>query len=158
MASTAVVPWPYVFFFKYLDPLTALYGAYLNFADPTAAVQALAPSSVYDPDQVFLFHQAGGLAIAIAVLTALVPRLSSDLVVWRILQGALLLSDFAGLSGIYFALARQDRLAPARWTADDFGCGSTYLVLTVIRLLFVLGVGFAATVAPARGSPGRKNV
>lgn len=140
--SVSIVPQPYVFFFKWLDPLTALYGVYLNFAAPQMAVQSMAPNSIYDPNQVFLFHQSGGLALAIAVLTAAIPRYSSDLSVWRILQFALLLSDFAGLSGIYHALERQGRLHPSTWTSDDQGCGGTYVVLTVVRLLFVLGVGF----------------
>lgn len=142
MSSISVVPYAYTFFFRWLDPLTALYGVYLNFADPDQAVKSMAPASSYDANQVFLFHQAGGLALAVAVLAAVIPRYSKDLNIWRLFQFALLLSDFAGLSGIYFALQRQGRLSPADWTSDDKGCGFTYVGLTVIRLLFVLGVGF----------------
>ena len=143
MSSISVVPFAYSFFFKWLDPLAALYGVYLNFVDPDQAVKSMAPASSYDPNQVFLFHQAGGLALAVAVLTAVVPRYCKDLKLWRLFQFALLLSDFAGLSGVYHALERQGRLSPADWTADDKGCGFTYVTLTIIRLLFVLGVGFS---------------
>lgn len=156
--STDIVPFAYTFFFKWLDPLTALYGVYLNFVDPIQAVQSMAPKSTHDPNQVFLFHQAGGLALAVAVLCAVIPRYSNDLNIWRIFQFALLLSDFAGLSGVYFALERQGRLSPDSWTADDKGCGGTYVALTIIRLLFVLGVGFGkpAGAKKTRASPSKK--
>ncbi|OAA38786.1 beta-mannosidase mndA [Cordyceps fumosorosea ARSEF 2679] len=148
--STAVVPFFYRFFFQNVDPLIALWGAYLNLADPSAAVRASAPASTYDPRQVFLFHQAGGLALAVAVLSALVPRRSRDLGVWRALQLALLLSDFAGLSGIYHGLEVQGRLRPGAWTADDWALAGSYALLTAVRALFLLGVGFGgAPAAPA---------
>lgn len=155
MATNTVshVPGFYSFFFKNLDPLIALYGVYLNFIAPDLAVTAMAPRSQYDPDQVFLFHQSGGLALAVAVLSAVLPRYSKDLGVWKIFQFSLLLSDFAGLSGVYNALARQDRLHPASWTSDDKGCGGTYVAITLIRLLFVLGVGFGT---PATGAAKKK--
>ncbi|XWW98738.1 hypothetical protein V2A60_006740 [Cordyceps javanica] len=140
--SASVVPRFYTFFFKNLDPLVALWGVYLNFADPDAAVKASAPASTYDPNQVFLFHQAGGLALAVAVVSAVLPRYSQDLGVWRIFQFALFLSDIAGLSGIYNSLASQGRLSPAAWTSDDKGLASSYILLTVVRALFLLGVGF----------------
>ncbi|EGX93267.1 beta-mannosidase mndA [Cordyceps militaris CM01] len=147
MHSASVVPSFYSFFFKNLDPLIALWGVYLNFVDPDAAVKASAPASAYDPRQVFLFHQAGGLALAVAVVSAILPRYSQDLGVWRIVQFALLLSDVAGLSGIYHSLANQGRLGPAAWTSDDKGLAGSYLLLTVVRALFLLGVGFGKPVA-----------
>ncbi|KAM3429574.1 hypothetical protein NHJ13734_008116 [Beauveria thailandica] len=140
--SASVVPGFYSFFFKNLDPLIALWGVYLNFVDPDAAVKASAPASTYDPSQVFLFHQAGGLALAVAVVSAVLPRYSQDLGVWRILQFALFLSDIAGLSGIYNSLANQGRLSPTAWTSDDKGLAGSYVVLTLVRALFLLSVGF----------------
>ncbi|KAM3471446.1 hypothetical protein MY5147_005812 [Beauveria neobassiana] len=140
--SASVVPGFYSFFFKNLDPLVALWGVYLSFVDPDAAVKASAPASTYDPSQVFLFHQTSGLALAVAVVSAVLPRYTQDLGVWRILQFALILSDIAGLSGIYNSLANQGRLSPTAWTSDDKGLAGSYLVLTVVRALFLLGVGF----------------
>ncbi len=145
--TASVVPGFYSFFFKNLDPLVALWGVYLNFADPDAAVKASAPNSTYDSNQVFLFHQAGGLALAIAVISALLPRYSQDLGVWRIFQGALFLSDIAGLSGIYHSLANQGRLSPSSWTSDDKGLAGCYVMLTVVRLLFLVGFGFKNAVS-----------
>ncbi|KAI9897650.1 hypothetical protein N3K66_007506 [Trichothecium roseum] len=142
-SSTRHVPFAYTFFFSNLDPLVALYGVYLNFAAPETAVSSVAPGSAYDPRQAFLFHQAGGLALAVSVFSAALPRLSADLSVWRAFQFALLLSDFAGLSGMYFSLESQGRLRPADWTGDDVGAGGSYAFLTVLRLAFLLGVGFA---------------
>lgn len=149
--SASVVPGLYSFFFKNLDPLIALYGVYLNFVDPVAAVQGPAPASTYDPNQVFLFHQMGGLALAVAVVSAVLPRYSQDLGVWRIFQFALFLSDIAGLSGIYNSLANQGRLSASSWTSDDKGLLGSYVMLTVVRGLFLLGVGFAKPV-PAKKS------
>lgn len=127
----------YTFFFKWIDPIIALGGAYLNFIDPIAAVTSMAPNSKYDPDQVFLFHQSGGLALAIAFLSAAIPRYSKDITVWRILQFSLLLSDLAGISGVGFAMARQGRLGGI-WTSDDWGCGGSYVFLTLVRLHFLV--------------------
>jgi hypothetical protein len=151
MPSTiAAVPTFYTYFFAYIDPIIALYGVYLNFYAPEQAVAAMAPQSKYDPDTVFLFHQAGGLALAVAVLSALIPRFSEDLSVWKVLQFSLLLSDFGGLSGVYLALRRQGRLDPGMWSADDRAVGGLYLFITVVRLAFVLGVGFGADEAVRR--------
>ncbi|KAF5585428.1 beta-mannosidase mndA [Fusarium subglutinans] len=122
----------YAFFFKWIDPIIALGGAYLNFIDPIGAVTSMAPNSRYDPDQVFLFHQSGGLALAVAFLSATIPRYSQDIAVWGILQFSLLLSDLAGISGVGFAMARQGRLGGS-WTSDDWGCGGSYVFLTLER-------------------------
>ncbi|KAI9006184.1 hypothetical protein BC832DRAFT_592272 [Gaertneriomyces semiglobifer] len=145
--ATTTVPMFYSFFFKNLDPLIALYGVYLNFFDPSGAVTSMAPKSVYDPNQVFLFHQSAGLALAVAFISAALPRYTNDVGVWKIFQFGLLLSDFAGLSGVYNAMARQGRLSPETWTDDDKACGGTYVVLTLIRLMFVLGIGLRKAAA-----------
>ncbi|KID72808.1 uncharacterized protein G6M90_00g003550 [Metarhizium brunneum] len=156
MASTvAAVPTLYTCFFAYADPLIALYGAYLNFLAPEQAVASMAPQSTYDPATVFLFHQAGGLALAVAVMSALVPRVSEDLAVWKVLQFSLLLSDVGGLSGVYFALERQGRLEPRLWSADDRAVGGLYLFITAVRLAFVLGVGFGSAGEVRRGDKRR---
>jgi hypothetical protein len=126
----------YTFFFKWIDPIIALGGAYLNFFDPIGAVTSMAPNSKYDSDQVFLFHQSGGLALTVACLSAAIPRYSKDITVWRILQFSLLLSDLAGISGVGFAMARQGRLG-GLWTSDDWGCGVSYVFLTLVRLHFL---------------------
>lgn len=145
--NTASVPKFYSFFFKNIDPLIALYGVYLNFVDQEAAVTSMAPNSTYDPHQVFLFHQSGGLALAVSFLSAAIPRYSDDLTVWRVFQFAIFLSDLAGLSGIYNAMARQGRIAPSDWTSDDISCGLSYLFITLVRLLFLVRVGFIPKVA-----------
>lgn len=150
--SASVVPGFYSFFFKNIDPLIALWGVYLNFVDPDAAIKASAPASTYDQNQVFLFHQAGGLALAVAVTSAVLPRYSKDLSVWRIFQFALFLSDLAGLSGIYNSLANQGRLSPGNWTSDDKGLAVSYIALTAIRGLFLLGVGFGRQVSAKKSS------
>ncbi|KAJ3539053.1 hypothetical protein NM208_g5646 [Fusarium decemcellulare] len=128
----------FTFFFKYVDPVIALGGAYLNFFDQNTAVTGMAPNSRYDPDQVFLFHQSGGLALAVAFLSAAIPRRSNDITTWRILQFSIFLSDLAGMSGAFFALLRQGRLAPTAWTSDDLGAGGTYVFLTLVRVAFLL--------------------
>ncbi|GJN75357.1 hypothetical protein PLICBS_009456 [Purpureocillium lilacinum] len=143
--TTSVVPRPYVLFFLYLDPLTALYGAWLHLATPSVAATAMAPSAAHDPSQAFVYRQAGGLALAVAALAAALPRLSTDLRVWRALQAALLLADAAALSGAYEALRVGGRLgSTSTWTDDDVGVVGSYAVITLVRALFVLGVGFGA--------------
>ncbi|UNI18863.1 Beta-mannosidase [Purpureocillium takamizusanense] len=148
--TTSVVPRAYVLFFLYLDPLTALYGAWLHLADPSAAATAMAPRAAHDPAQAFVYRQAGGLALAVAALAAAVPRLSTDLRVWRALQAALLLADAVALSGAYEALRVGGRLtpAPASWTDDDVAVVGSYVGITLVRALFVLGVGFGETKVP----------
>ncbi|KAM5386394.1 hypothetical protein ACJZ2D_000357 [Fusarium nematophilum] len=139
MDSTAtMLPAFYGFFFRNIDPLIALWGAYLNFIDPASAVTSMAPNSTHDPNQVFLFHQSGGLALAVAFLSAAIPRRTSDITIWRVLQFSLFLSDMAGLSGIGCALMRQGRWGPATWTSDDIACGGSYLFLTLLRLHFLV--------------------
>lgn len=149
--TTASVPAFYRIFFKYVDPVIALFGVYLNFIDQDAAVKGMAPNSTYDPNTVFLFHQCGGLALAVSFLSAALPRYSDDLTVWKIFQFAIFLSDIAGVSGIYNAMARQGRLAPENWTSDDISTGGVYVLLTILRFLFVVEFGFK------RGTTAKRN-
>ncbi|CAH0055710.1 unnamed protein product [Clonostachys solani] len=142
MASATSAPAFYRFFFKNLDPLVAMYGVYLNFFAQEMAVTGPAPNSHYDPDQVFIFFQCGGLALSIAFITAAIHRATEDLKVWRIIQFAILLADLAALVGIYLSLSTQNRLAPSTWTDDDKGLAGSYTALTLIRLAFILKIGF----------------
>lgn len=140
--ASAAVPVFYRVFFRYFDPVVALYGVYVNIISPSTAIPQVAPGSVYDPNQVFFFYQCGGLAITVAFITATVHRFSEDLKVWRLLQLGLLLSDVVALVGIYLSFSRQGRLAPSSWTSDDQGIATSYGGITAIRLSFLLNVGF----------------
>lgn len=142
MATAASVPSFYKFFFKNLDPLIALYGVYLNFFAQETAVTCAAPQSHYDPDQVFLVFQCGGLSLAFASIMASVHRCTDDLSVWRTVQFGILIADVAALGGLYLSLRTQNRPEPPAWTEDHTGLVGMYSVLAFIRLSFLLKLGF----------------
>jgi hypothetical protein len=142
ISAAATVPVFYRVFFRYFDPVVALYGVYVNIIDPATAVPNLVPGSRYDPNQVFFFYQCGGLALTIAFITATIHRYSDDLTVWRLLQLGLFLSDIVALGGIYLSLSRQGKLSASSWTSDDRGVLTSYVGITVIRLAFLSNIGF----------------
>ena len=83
----APIPSFYRVFFAWVDPIMASPGAAMNFVAPHMFLESLASPAVrYDPHTVALFHHLGGLYFMVAFLSAVLPRMSADVKVWKALQ------------------------------------------------------------------------
>lgn len=136
------IPRFYRIFFTWVDPLIALSGCYFDFFDRDTAILAFIPDSVRNPDHDAIFYQKGGLMLSILFLQLVLLRYTSDVGVWKIFQTAIVLSDFAMIAGQVNALLGQGRLLPLElWRDEEIASMAIVLVVTVMRCLFVAGVG-----------------
>ncbi|KAH9002281.1 hypothetical protein EDB86DRAFT_3063387 [Lactarius hatsudake] len=127
-----VFPLPYRLFFLYVEPISALAGAYYAASQFTRAV-------VDTPTSMSLF-QLANLYLLFALNEHLVLSSTSSLKTWRRLLSCLLIADFGHLA----------TMSPAgpeifwnvwRWNAMAWGSvGFVYLGAT-IRMCFLTGVG-----------------
>ncbi|KAF4946780.1 hypothetical protein FGADI_10984 [Fusarium gaditjirri] len=133
----------YRIWFTWVDPLTVLPTVYALIFTPEFILDGLIPLSMsaYNPDQAFLFHQLAALFAFVAIMLAVLLRVSSDIKVWRVVIGGVLLIDIAILVSVFVSMKQQGRseLSMFRW--QDWG---NYLFtgwVAVVRALFLAGVG-----------------
>ncbi|KAF5698139.1 hypothetical protein FGLOB1_12277 [Fusarium globosum] len=109
----------YRIWFTWVDPLTVLPTVYALIFTPEFILDGLIPLSMsaYNPDQAFLFHQLAALFAFVAIMLAVLLRVSSDIKVWRVVIGGVLLIDIAILMSVFVSMKQQGRseLSMFRW-------------------------------------------
>jgi len=134
----------YRFFFLYVEPISAITGAFYAFVRPetyldlTHAVSA--PKGGVPKATQIVMSQLSNLYLLFALNEALVLRSTSDLRVWRTLLFCLLLADFGHLYSIHTLGARIYWDFP-RWNAIDWGNVGFVYWGAAMRLSFLLGYG-----------------
>lgn len=128
------------------------WGASLDFFAPDTVLTSFVPNAVRNPRHDMLFQQLGGSLLNIAFIDAVLLRYTADLVVWKIVQRAVLLVDVTGLYSLWAALSQQGRLNPAVWRGEDWGCVGITGLVTVVRILFIVEVGFRSRRAAMKHS------
>ena len=145
------VPAFYRIFFAWLDPILAAPGACINFIAPQRFLGMLAgPIVHFDPNTVGPYHHLGGLYLMLAFLSATIPRTTSDIRVWKLLQWGILIVDFASISGLYTTLNAQNRLSVSAMTQDDWQWAILTPILILIRSCFIAEVGFSRSTQKKR--------
>ena len=104
-------------------------------------LRAFIPGAVARVDHEPLLHQAAGTMVAIALLGSTLLRATNDVKLWKIYQGSVWTIDVIGLWSLYTILGGQGRLHPSAWRGEDWGCVGISVLSTLVRSLFVLGVG-----------------
>ncbi|KAM0247817.1 hypothetical protein ACHAP5_003827 [Fusarium lateritium] len=109
----------YRIWFTWVDPLVLIPTVYSLIFTPEFMLDGLIPLSMspYNPDQAFLFHQLAASYLFIGIMLGVVLRLSSDIKVWRVIIGAVLLVDIAILVSVNVSMEQQGRseLSQFRW-------------------------------------------
>lgn len=140
----------YRIWFTWVDPIIAGHAVYMDFFTPDTVLNAFIPDSPRNPAHDMLFHQMGGGMLHIAFVSAVLLRYTSDVKVWRIVQGGILLVDLVGLGSLWHTLGRQGRRHPAGWRFEDWACVVILGFVTLLRLSFLAGLGFPRRRAAAR--------
>ncbi|QGI69362.1 hypothetical protein CEK26_013319 [Fusarium fujikuroi] len=115
----------YRIWFTWVDPLTVLPTVYALIFTPEFILDGLIPLSMsaYNPDQAFLFHQLAALFAFVAIMLAVLLRVSSDIKVWRVVIGGVLLIDIAILMSVFVSMKQQVAImvfeTPKRDRDDD---------------------------------------
>ena len=143
MAATAMAR-VYSLFFLYVEPVSALVGAYYSYMKPQAYLDLThavsAPRLGIPISTEIILGQLSNLYLLFALNEALVLRSTTDLRVWRTLLFCLLVADLGHLYSVN-ALGLRIYWDVLRWNAIDWGnIGFVYLGATM-RLSFLAGIG-----------------
>lgn len=142
--ASAIVPLAYHIFFLFIEPISALVGAYFSFFQQQTYLQlthaASAPLTGIPLTTQVVLRQLSNLYFLFAFNEALVLRSTSDLRVWRTLLFGLLVADFGHLYSVS-GLGSHVYWNASLWTAMDWGnVGFVYLG-AMMRTAFLLGIG-----------------
>lgn len=149
-AGTFSLPLVYRVFFLFIEPLSALVGAYyahfrqrdyLLLTDPSSApVLASIPASTS-----IVLSQLANLYLLFALNEALVLRATSDLRVWKTVLFVLLLADLGHLYSVKaLGLGIYLPWNFARWNAIDWGNMPFVYLGASMRAAFLVNAGIAA--------------
>ncbi|EEU41779.1 uncharacterized protein NECHADRAFT_87846 [Fusarium vanettenii 77-13-4] len=127
--------------FLWVDPILTLAGMYGNLFAHDLAVEAFFANYPLIEELKPFLYQIGGMGTSYLVLLVLLQRYTQDVVIWKILHFAILWADFTMLTAIYVAMRHEGTLAISNWRALDWFSIVITGICTVLRALFVLGVG-----------------
>ncbi|SPJ73209.1 uncharacterized protein FTOL_02939 [Fusarium torulosum] len=124
----------YRIWFTCVDPLVLIPTAYSLIFTPEFMLDGLIPVSMsaYNPDQAFLFHQLAALYLFIGIMLGVVLRVSSDIKVWRVIIGAVLMVDITILVSVNVSMKQQGRSELSQFRWQDWG---NYLFTGWVALL-----------------------
>jgi hypothetical protein len=136
----------YSAFFLFIEPISALVGAFYAHFRPLEYLQlthiASAPSyaSTIPLSTSIVLDQLANLYLLFAINEALVLRSTSDLRVWKTVLFGLLLADFGHLYSVR-GLGTEIYWNALKWNAIDWGNVGFVCVGATTRLCFLAGVG-----------------
>ncbi|KAG8873883.1 hypothetical protein FRB97_006368 [Tulasnella sp. 331] len=148
------VHWWYTIFLMYIEPVSALVGAfYAIFQQYEYLSMTHSPSTslAIPMSTSIVLNQLGNLYLFFAMVEALVLRSTSDVAVWRALLLPMLIADFGHLAtvgplgwSVYYDITN--------YNAMDWGNVPFVYLGATTRVAFLLGIG----VGEARKGAGRK--
>lgn len=142
MSSSTPIPSFYRIFFTTLDPLLAAGGLLTTWLLPTTFLKSYFPHPVITPETRFtLDANAGFFASDIVLQVFLLRARPTDVGVWKAVQAAVVLQDFAFLAGFVRAAGEQGRLSPSAWTGMEWSNLGVLAAVATIRVAFIAGVG-----------------
>lgn len=142
--SSTPIPLFYQISFQILDPILSLSGILLNLFSPLTIVKSYNPKPHLPPslETILLLQITAGFLTGLVLLQLILLRLRPrDLVVWKAVQGSMLIVDLFMLGGFCLALEKQGRLGVQEWRSEEWvNIGVTGWV-AVVRSGFILGLG-----------------
>ncbi|KAJ4420997.1 hypothetical protein N0V82_004040 [Gnomoniopsis sp. IMI 355080] len=151
--ATFSLPLAYRLFFLFIEPVSALVGAYyahfqqndyLVLTDPSSFASTANSNSIIIPTATsVVLSQLANLYLLFALNEALVLRATSDLRVWKTVLFVLLLADLGHLYSLK-ALGRPEIYLPwnfMRWNAIDWGNIPFVYLGATMRTAFLADVG-----------------
>lgn len=137
---------PYLYFFLYIEPVSALVGAFFAFWQQQTYLDLTdAKSTSKDGISIsteIVLKQLSNLYLFFAMNEALVLRSTSDLKVWRTLLFCLLVADFGHLYSVS-ALGSEIYWRASIWNSIDWGNVGFVYAGAIMRLAFLARIGVA---------------
>lgn len=142
--SPPAIPPLYRLFFLYIEPISALVGAYFAHFDPSAYLLLTHAPSFVPPTSgtTAVLSQLANLYFLFAINEAFVLRSTSDLRVWRTLLFGLLVADLGHLWSVNgTGTAWEVYVAFWRWNEMAWGNVAFVYAGAMMRTCFLAGVG-----------------
>ena len=134
----------YRYFFLYIEPISAFYGAYYAYFQPQTYLDlthaASSPKHGISTSVQIVLAQLANLYFLFAINEALVLRTTSDLRVWRTVLFCLLIADLGHLCSVQ-AAGWHIYWNVSSWNAIDWGNVAFVYIGASMRLAFLLGFG-----------------
>lgn len=133
----------YRIWFTWVDPLTLIPTVHMLIYDRAFFMDGLIPAavSVADPNHAFLFHGMAALYAFVGLMLGGTLRVTSELSVWRMVVGGVLMIDLALIASQYVSLEQQGRLEMSKIRWQDWSAFAFTAGVGLIRSLFLAGVG-----------------
>ncbi|KAH7176902.1 hypothetical protein EDB81DRAFT_850699 [Dactylonectria macrodidyma] len=140
----------YRIWFLWVDPVLTLAGIYGNLFNHDLATMTFFAN--YPPTEELkpFVYLLGGMGGSFFCLFVLLLRYTHDVNVWKIVQFGILWADFAMLTGMYVGMRLENRVAISNWRMEDWVGGGITVACTLLRALFVLGVGVRQSTSKAK--------
>lgn len=157
------VPFPYILFFLWIEPVATLVGAFYAWVQPYTYLKlqhaASAPFSILGLPlgTNVVLRQLGNMYLAFAFNEAFVLRATDDLRVWRVLLLGLLIADFGHLYSC-LPLGLTAYYDFANWNGIDYGNFLFVYLGALTRICFLSGVGFPSATTKKPKSKAKKTV
>ncbi|MCJ1351481.1 MAG: hypothetical protein MMC33_001465 [Icmadophila ericetorum] len=138
------IPLLYCYFFLYIEPISALIGAYYAYFQPQTYLNlthaSSAPITGIPTSTTIVLNQLANLYFLFALNEALILRSTSDIRVWRTMLFCLFVADLGHLYSVS-PLGTQVYTDFKKWNPIDWGnVGFVYAGATM-RACFLLGIG-----------------
>jgi hypothetical protein len=146
MATPFKLPAAYTTFFLFIEPISALVGAFyahfkpLDYLQMTHLSSSPSYASTIPLSTNIVLTQLANLYLLFALNEALVLRSTSDLRVWKTVLFGLLLADFGHLYSVS-ALGPEIYWSFWKWNAMDWGNIGFVYAGVMMRMAFLAGVG-----------------
>ncbi|KAL7787141.1 hypothetical protein V8C37DRAFT_390763 [Trichoderma ceciliae] len=138
---TLRVPFPYRALFLYVEPVEALFGAWLLHFRPVTFLKTMSPVAKYTTDNQIIYDQLAAAYVLIAFVGAIILRNTNDLRVWKWMLIGNLVCDTLHLYGSWATLGGAVFWDPRIWRPEDWANLVTLWGQAAVRLAFVAGVG-----------------
>jgi len=138
----------YRLFFLWIEPLSAVFGAYWAHFLPATYIQLTHAASAPASDALvplstrIVLSQLANLYFLFTLNEALVLRSTDDIRVWRTLLFGLLVADFGHLYSVY-PLGIDIYWSVSKWNAIDWGNIAFVYAGALTRISFLLGIGLS---------------
>ena len=147
--------------FTIVDPVICLGTAYGYVFDPDFILRQFTPSPVQPlaPETRILTDTMAGVFILLAVLYGYLLRVKpTDLTVWRAVQAGTLTIDGAILGALARSTAESGRLNFYALTREEIGSAAFTGFVAILRLAFLLKVGFSQVFLAGDGKRTKKSL
>jgi hypothetical protein len=137
------IPLFYRIVLLWYEPISSALGCYGTLLAKDTYLNSFIPSAltVRNPMQDMIFNQLGAAYFYVATSQGILLRYTSDVNVWKIVNGCLLGWDIILLYSLWDGGRTQGRLHPASWRSEDLSAIIPTVFMTVVRAAIVAGVG-----------------